>query len=104
MFLIGKWVILEVNKSFITLIERCSHSDMLSLLKLRGRMLYSLSLRPAQYTWTYVSRSNFLFARLMHPQLDVDGVQLHLHLAADTLNSVSVLVNDIMSAFKPRDK
>jgi len=36
--------------------------------------------------------------------LNVDGVQLHLHLAADTLNSLSMLINDITSAFKPKDK
>lgn len=33
-------------------------------------------------------------------KLLVDGVQLHLYLAADTLNSLSVLISDIASAFR----
>ncbi|KAJ3562000.1 hypothetical protein NP233_g9845 [Leucocoprinus birnbaumii] len=40
----------------------------------------------------------------VHIDLNVDGIQLHLHLAADTLNSLSALINDILSTFKTEEE
>ncbi|KXN86892.1 Autophagy-related protein 2 [Leucoagaricus sp. SymC.cos] len=40
----------------------------------------------------------------IHVDLVVDGIQLHLHLAADTLSSLAALINDIASTFKPPDE
>lgn len=54
-------------RQIITLIERCSHLDMLSSLRLRGRILHLMSPRLARFTWTYVSRSIFLLMTLIYP-------------------------------------